>query len=301
MIMKGNKGGGLEKQKSRWAWLFIAPWIVGITVFFAVPMAQSVIYSFCNLTVSGNGFKTDFTGLSNYSYLFTKDTFFLQYLTGSVASVFPRVVMITAFSLLIAVVLKERFIGRSLARTVFFFPVIIASGVIISILQDKVMMSGSGVTDMSPGYMFKAPDLVAVFSELGLPEAVTKSITNIINSMFDLTWQSGVQILLLLSAINNIPSSFYEAAVMDGATAWEKFWKITFPTVTPTLLVSVIYTVIDGFTDYDNRVMQLLRSYYTNNNYTYSATIGVIYFFCILLIIGLIQLVSKRFVVYSGN
>ena len=264
-------------------------------------MAQSVIYSFCNLTVSGNGFKTDFTGLSNYSYLFTKDTFFLQYLTGSVASVFPRVVMITAFSLLIAVVLKERFIGRSLARTVFFFPVIIASGVIISILQDKVMMSGSGVTDMSPGYMFKAPDLVAVFSELGLPEAVTKSITDIINSMFDLTWQSGVQILLLLSAINNIPSSFYEAAVMDGATAWEKFWKITFPTVTPTLLVSVIYTVIDGFTDYDNKVMQLLRSYYTNNNYTYSATIGVIYFFCILLIIGLIQLVSKRFVVYSGN
>lgn len=301
MIMKGNKGGGLEKQKSRWAWLFIAPWIVGITVFFAVPMAQSVIYSFCNLTVSGNGFKTDFTGLSNYSYLFTKDTFFLQYLTGSVASVFPRVVMITAFSLLIAVVLKERFIGRSLARTVFFFPVIIASGVIISILQDKVMMSGSGVTDMSPGYMFKAPDLVAVFSELGLPEAVTKSITDIINSMFDLTWQSGVQILLLLSAINNIPSSFYEAAVMDGATAWEKFWKITFPTVTPTLLVSVIYTVIDGFTDYDNKVMQLLRSYYTNNNYTYSATIGVIYFFCILLIIGLIQLISKRFVVYSGN
>lgn len=163
MIMKGNKGGGLEKQKARWAWLFIAPWIVGIAVFFAVPMAQSVIYSFCNLTVSGNGFKIGFTGLSNYSYLFTKDTFFLQYLTGSVASVFPRVVMITAFSLLIAVVLKERFIGRSLARTVFFFPVIIASGVIISILQDKVMMSGSGVTDMSPGYMFKAPDLVAVF------------------------------------------------------------------------------------------------------------------------------------------
>ena len=119
--------------------------------------------------------------------------------------------------------------------------------------------------------------------------------------MFDLTWQSGVQILLLLSAINNIPSSFYEAAVMDGATAWEKFWKITFPTVTPTLLVSVIYTVIDGFTDYDNKVMQLLRSYYTNNNYTYSATIGVIYFFCILLIIGLIQLISNRFVVYSGN
>ena len=46
--MKSNKGGGLEKQKARWAWLFIAPWIVGITVFFAVPMAQSVIYSFCN-------------------------------------------------------------------------------------------------------------------------------------------------------------------------------------------------------------------------------------------------------------
>ena len=67
-----------------------------------------------------------------------------------------------------------------------------------------------------------------------------KSFTDIINQLFDLSWKSGVQILLLLAAVNNIPRSSYEAADMEGATEWEKFWKITFPTVSPTILVTVI-------------------------------------------------------------
>ena len=194
-------------------------------------------------------------------------------------------------------ILKEKFFGRSAARTVFFFPVMIASGVIITILKTQVMMSVS-TSDSTAAYLFQAPDLVNTFASFGLPEFVLTSITDIVNGFFDLTWKSGVQMLLLLSAINNIPQSFYEAAVLDGAGAWVKFWKITFPAITPSLLVVIIYTIIDSFLDYDNLVMEMIRDYYQNNNYTYSATIGVIYFVCILALVGIVSLVMRKLVVY---
>ena len=280
-LKKNPKPLSLKAQHAKWAWVFLAPWLIGILIFFVWPMAQSVIYSFSWLTITASGFQLDWVALENYTYLFTKDTFFLPNLTQALGEVIPSVLMITAFSLFIAVILKEKFFGRSAARTVFFFPVMIASGVIITILKTQVMMSVS-TSDSTAAYLFQAPDLVNTFASFGLPEFVLTSITDIVNGFFDLTWKSGVQMLLLLSAINNIPQSFYEAAVLDGAGAWVKFWKITFPAITPSLLVVIIYTVIDSFLDYDNLVMQMIRNYYQDNNYTYSATIGVIYFVCIL-------------------
>ena len=294
---KAKKHLSLKAQHAKWAWVFLTPWLLGIAVFFVWPMAQSVIYSFSRLTITANGFQLDWVGTDNYSYLFTKDTFFLPNLTQALGEVVPSVLMITAFSLFIAVILKEKFFGRSAARTVFFFPVMIASGVIITILKEQVMMSVS-TGDDTAAYLFQAPDLVSTFAAFGLPDFVLTSITDIVNGFFDLTWKSGVQMLLLLSAINNIPQSFYEAAVLDGAGAWVKFWKITFPAITPSLLVVIIYTVIDSFLDYDNLVMSMIRDYYQNNNYTYSATIGVIYFVCILALVGLVSLVMRKLVVY---
>lgn len=294
---KTKKHLSLKAQHAKWAWVFLAPWLIGITVFFVWPMAQSVIYSFSRLSITADGFQLDWVGSDNYSYLFTKDTFFLPNLTQALGEVVPSVLMITAFSLFIAVILKEKFFGRSAARTVFFFPVMIASGVIITILKEQVMMSVS-TSDDTAAYLFQAPDLVNTFAAFGLPDFVLTSITDIVNGFFDLTWKSGVQMLLLLSAINNIPQSFYEAAVLDGAGAWVKFWKITFPAITPSLLVVIIYTVIDSFLDYDNLVMEMIRDYYQNNNYTYSATIGVIYFVCILAFVGLVSLVMRKLVVY---
>ena len=296
-LQKSKKHLSLKDQHAKWAWVFLAPWLIGILVFFVWPMAQSVIYSFSRLSITADGFQLDPVGLDNYSYLFTKDTFFLPNLTQALGEVVPSVLMITAFSLFIAVILKEKFIGRSAARTVFFFPVMIASGVIITILKEQVMMSVS-TSDNTASYLFQAPDLVNTFASFGLPEFVLTSITDIVNGFFDLTWKSGVQMLLLLSAINNIPQSFYEAAVLDGAGAWVKFWKITFPAITPSLLVVIIYTIIDSFLDYDNLVMEMIRDYYQNNNYTYSATIGVIYFVCILALVGIVSLVMRKLVVY---
>ena len=247
---KSPKHLSLKAQHAKWAWVFLAPWLIGIAVFFVWPMAQSVIYSFSRLTITADGFQLDWVGLENYIYLLTRDTFFPQNLAQALGEVVPSVLMITAFSLFIAVILKENFFGRSAARTVFFIPVMIASGVIITILKEQVMMSVSTGGDTA-AYLFQAPDLVNTFAAFGLPDFVLTSITDIVNGFFDLTWKSGVQMLLLLSAINNIPQSFYEAAVLDGAGAWVKFWKITFPMITPQILINMVYTICTLYTMID--------------------------------------------------
>jgi len=292
----------LEKQRTRWGWVFLTPWILGIAVFFIWPMIQTGIYSFSKLAVGADGFETTFVGTNNYLQFF-KDALFLQDLATAMVETIPSTLLIITFSTMIALLLRQEFPMRGLARAVFFLPVIIASGPVISILQEQVMMGGSATADAAAGasYMFQAPDLTLVFADLGVPQKVLESITTIINEIFDLMWKSGVQILLLLAALNNIPASFYEVAMMEGATGWEKFWKITLPTMSPTLVVVIIYTLIDCFTDYDNVIIRTINYYYTNNNYSYSATVGMIYCICVLAVVGLVSWIMSRVAFYSAE
>jgi len=292
----------LEKQRTRWGWVFLTPWILGIAVFFIWPMIQTGIYSFSKLAVGADGFETTFVGTNNYLQFF-KDALFLQDLATAMVETIPSTLLIITFSTMIALLLRQEFPMRGLARAVFFLPVIIASGPVISILQEQVMMGGSATADAAAGasYMFQAPDLTLVFADLGVPQKVLESITTIINEIFDLMWKSGVQILLLLAALNSIPTSFYEVAMMEGATGWEKFWKITLPTMSPTLVVVIIYTLIDCFTDYDNVIIRTINYYYTNNNYSYSATVGMIYCICVLAVVGLVSWIMSRVAFYSAE
>ena len=300
--MQRKKFRSLERQRAKWGWLFLAPWLIGITVFFVWPMIQTVLYSFSKLTVGAQGgFDKAFIGAENYLYFFTQDSFFLNNLATSLVETIPSTLLIITFSTMIALLLRENFPMRGLARAVFFLPVIIASGPVISILETQVMMNGASAGAETATHLFQAPDLTLVFADLGVPEKVLESITSIINEIFDLMWKSGVQILLMLSAVNNIPGSFYEVAMMEGATAWEKFWKITLPTLSPTLVVVIIYTLIDGFVDYDNVVIQTITNYYSNNNYAYSATVGVIYCVCVLAVVGIVSWIMSRIAFYSAE
>ncbi|MBQ4332959.1 MAG: sugar ABC transporter permease [Clostridia bacterium] len=298
--MRKSAFRSLEKQRSRWGWIFLAPWLLGIAVFFLWPMIQTGIYSFSKLVVGADGFEANPVGFENYLHFFTKDSYFLNNLVTSLLETIPSTLLIITFSTMIALVLRAEFPMRGLARAVFFLPVIIASGPVISILENQVMMNGS-VGAETTTYLFQAPDLTLVFADLGVPEKILESITSIINEIFDLMWKSGVQILLMLAALNTIPGSFYEVAMMEGATAWEKFWKITLPTLSPTLVVVIIYTLIDGFTDYDNLIIQTINSYYTDNNYAYSATVGMIYCICVLAVVGLVSWIMSRVAFYSSE
>ena len=289
-----RKGSGLSfaGKRAMTGRLYILPWFIGFICFFLIPFIEGVVYTLNKLAFGENGVNLSFVGTANYKKLFS-DLDFLKVLSSSLAGMFPRVLIIVFFSLFVALILRGEYKGRTLARAIFFLPVIISSGVVITVLQENIM--GSGISGNETTYLFKATSFETLLEGIGLPDKLMKSFTDIINQLFDLSWKSGVQILLLLAAVNNIPRSSYEAADMEGATEWEKFWKITFPTVSPTILVTVIYTVIDSFTDYSNSVMRLIEEQLNLGYYEYSSTMALVYFVCVLVISGIVGgLISRK-------
>ena len=90
------------------------------------------------------------------------------------------------------------------------------------------------------------------------------------------------------------PDSMYEAAKIEGATAWEIFWKITFVMISPTLIMAILYSIIDYFTDYSNKIMRMIVDYVSQGRYEYSTTISIIYFAIVMVIIMLINVFLTR-------
>lgn len=280
----------LEKRKGRWGYVFIAPWIVGFICFFAIPLVNAIYYTFTKITITQSGLNFSWVGFENYLQAFTVDPDFSRNIVDSILNIVYQVPIIVFFSLFIALILHGDFKGRTLMRSIFFLPVIISSGVVITILQENVMTSGTGQAST----LFQTGVLSQILVRSGFPSQVVKILTDTVGAIFDLTWRSGVQILLLLSALHSIPDSMYEAAKIEGATAWEIFWKITFVMISPTLIMAILYSIIDYFTDYSNKIMRMIVDYVSQGRYEYSTTISIIYFAIVMVIIMLINVFLTR-------
>lgn len=292
-----------ERRKSIAGLCFVSPWILGVIIFFLVPMITAVRYTFSDIQMVDGKFTLEWNNFENYKWVFTQDpTFIPDELVPSLTEMAWQVPIVVLFSVFVAVLIKDKFFGRTLARAVFFLPVIVSSGVVINILKNGIM-AGQTVGGELEGaaYMFSAPSFTTIFNDLGVPAQITNIVSSVVNEVFDLTWKCGVQILLLLAAVNNIPSSSYEVADMEGATGWEKFWKITFPMISSTLLVTIIYSIIDCFTDSENLVMKRMMELVNKGAYDQGTTIVMVYCICVLAIIGVVYAIIGRFVFYYND
>lgn len=283
---------GLADRKARWGYVFIAPWILGVIFFFLLPLFTSIYYTLTKIDITQDGLNFTWVGFENYFEAFTVDAEFTRNIVTSIGNIVYQVPVIVFFSLFIALILHGDFKGRTLMRSIFFLPVIISSGVVITILQENVLANTT--TGQAATTLFQTGVLSEVLVKAGMPGTIVKILTETIGQIFDLTWKSGVQILLLLSALHSIPDSMYEAAKMEGATAWEIFWKITFVMISPTLVMAVIYSIIDYFTDYSNKVMRMIVQYTNSGRYEYSTTISICYFVVVMILIMLVNFVLNR-------
>lgn len=281
---------GLAERKARWGWVFIAPWLVGFVCFFALPLFTAIYYTVTKINITQDGLDFTWVGFENYLTAFTVDPDFSRNIVDSILNIVYQVPIIVFFSLFIALILHGDFKGRTLMRSIFFLPVIISSGVVITILQENVLASGTGQATT----LFQTGVLSQILVRSGFPTSVVTVLTKTVGSIFDLTWRSGVQILLLLSALHSIPDSMYEAAKIEGATGWEIFWKITFVLISPTLVMAVIYSIIDYFTDYSNKIMRMIVTYVNQGRYEYSTTISIVYFAIVMVIIMLVNVILNR-------
>lgn len=294
-----NKRLSLEQKRARTGYVFILPWLLGLLFFFAVPILTSLMYSFSHVTIVQGGVNTRFAGLSYYKNALFSDERFIPLLVAALKEIAIQVPIIIIFALFISVMLNAEFYGRGLVRSIFFLPLMLSSSVLLSIINSD---SYSGdVTGSSSVFMVSSFSVGDILTQAGLPSGLIKYLTSVIDSIFTMTWQSGVQIILFLAALQSIPPSLKEAASVEGATAWEYFWKITVPMISPMILVNIAFTVIDTFTSYSNGVMEFVTSQAANLRYSFSSAVTWIYFVVISLILFVVVGLFSRKVFYMND
>ena len=120
-----------------------------------------------------------------------------------------------------------------------------------------------------------------------------------VNMIVDMLWKSGVQIIVFLAGLQSIPTSFYEVCDIEGATSWQKFWRVTFPVMMPFVFLNIIYTIIDSFTYYSNPIMEQILTYFNNLQYSLSNALAFAYFIVIIVITGIIAKLLSGHIVYT--
>lgn len=297
-----KKPVGLQKTRALYGYLFILPFIIGFFAFMVKPMYQSLMMSLSDVTIAKGGFEVVKNNFSNYHRAFLVDPEFNRMLVESIQTMLYRSVATIVFSFFVAMILNQKFKGRTLARSIFFLAVILSSGVLVGLESSNALMSELQKTIEDTGNTASITDvlervLVSTSGGVnGTSEKLFKILFDIIDSIYDVAMASGIQIIIFLSGLQNISPSMYEAADMEGCTSWEKLWKITVPMISPLLLVNWVYTIVDFFMKSDNVVMEKIKTVMLNLDYGFSASLAWSYFVVCMLFIGLTSLIISKVV-----
>lgn len=296
-----NKLAGLQKRKAISGYLFIAPFIIGFLAFMVKPLFQSLYMSFSDVQLGAGQFKNVWKGLDNYNYAFRVDANFVRLLTEELSRMAIYSVAIMVFSFFVALVLNQKFKGRALVRSVFFLPVILASGVMLKLDSDNALMAAVAATvEVNAGGTTGITDaLQNILRTTGVGVRAFETLFDVINNIYDVAISSGIQIIIFLSGLQTISVSMYEAADIEGCTKWESLWKITFPMVSSLFLVNWIYTVVDFCMRSDNEVIDKITTYMNVNlNYGLASAMAWTYFVLVMAIIGVSSLIISKGVYY---
>ena len=279
----------LSKRRLRewgYGYLFLSPWIVGVSIFFVYAMIRSLYFSFVDVKIGGTA-GLEFAPLQNifqnYINVFTTEVNFPITLGSFALSLVLQLPIIISFSLIIALLLNGKIRCRGVFRMIFFLPVIIATGPVMNMLTAQGVASVPMMTDMT-----------ALLG--GLPQFILDPLTELFNSLIVILWNAGIQILIFLSGLQKVSKTLYEAAKIDGASGWESFWKITLPIVKPMILLNSIYTVVTLATGGTNEIIELI---YTVTNaptkgYEYGMAMSWIYTMVIAVILLIVFLLFKE-------
>lgn len=301
--MKRKKYMGLKQRQAMAGYLFLLPVIIGLVWLFIPALFQAWQYSTSDIYMGAEGIELTDIGLRNYkNILFVNNS--TPYLLNSLRSAAIEVPVIIIFSFFIANLLNQKFIGRNFARAVFFLPVILSAGVIIQLDSGNLMTelyTGGSRLDMgtvSEG-IYNYENLKTMLMESELNQTLVSVVLYAIDSLYSVVTSSGVQVLIFIAGLQSISPSLYEAARVEGANGWICFWKISFPMISPLIMVNVVYTMVDTFTQYDNVAMNYIRMYlYGNSQYSYATALSIIYIGVVAIVLGAAYILLNRLIVY---
>ena len=272
---KKRRGASLIERRDRLGWVFILPFLIGLVFLYASVIWESFTYSFAKYNtipaIRGGGYSLTFVGFDNFASQLMKTVdsegkTFLELIFTSFAAQIIDIIIIIMFSLFIAVLLNQKMIGRTAFRAIFFIPVVVGAGIIAKIdsTAGEILAAMSSLEGIDMGTanggqgssgLVSAMDVNMLLGSLGLPSTFTDIIITLVENIYEIVNRAGVQMLIFLSGLQSISPAIYESCSIDGATGWETFWKITFPMLSPMILVNAFYTIIDSFTAESNEVM----------------------------------------------
>lgn len=313
-----------QGKKTVWSFIFLSPVLIGFLLFFIYPFIMSAIYSLSefrtlaeggyelslgefiisnpnlinpvrsllrNVTELGDGKLLVKDLFFNYKNALFIDADFPVQLVNTVKNTTIDVVVITIFSLLIAVMLNGNFKGRGLVRAIFFLPVIFNSEAINQAIT-KYQQVDNLLNQMGDGALSALFNLEMFLMNAGIPSGLVSFLTSITTAIYRTISYSGIQILIFLAAIQSVPNHLYEAATIEGATKYEQFWKITLPMVSPMILTVVVFTIVDSFMR--SPINQVINKTFNQSNYGLNAAMNWMYMgTSILMLVVFIGILSK--------
>ncbi|MBQ8292892.1 MAG: sugar ABC transporter permease [Bacilli bacterium] len=304
-----------DNQKVFASILFLTPVLLGFFLFFAYPIIMSFIYSFSEVTIFDGktqilfgqyleGPKGEEVAIKdlfhNYKFALQGHGTFIIELWNTVQTTVIDTVVITIFSLLIAVMLNGEYKGRGFVRAVFFLPVVFNSEALDTALEateaiDQVLTNaGTG-----SGELAKLFDLTLFMESIGVPVWLVTFLSDITGAIYRTITYSGVQILVFLAAIQSVPGHLYEAAKIEGATAYESFWKITLPMVSPQIVTVVVYTIVDSFLR--SEINTIIDYQFVQNEIGYHAAMSWLYVIVSVIILAVAVGILNKVVFYQDD
>lgn len=277
----------MKLRRIRNGYLFVSIWIIGFAVFTLWPLGYSLYLSMCSVRVGAGTIHTTFMGLQNYVDAFRTDVNFITYLLPKLEELVVYTPMIVVFSLICALLLNKQFRGRTVFRAIFFMPVVMIGGPVIStLIANKAQEVIEPNKYMIYRFFTDLPDSISI---------VGQPFLYIFDNLVLILWYSGVQIILFIASLQKIDSSILEAARIDGASGWEIFWKITLPSLRSMAMITAIYSIVT-LAQQDSELNTYIMTYMFNSEkvYSYSAAMAWIYLLIQLVLIGLVFLILRE-------
>jgi multiple sugar transport system permease protein len=281
--------------------LFISPWLVGFLLFTVYPLASSAYYSLTRYDLLK---PPTFIGLDNYLHIFLEDPHFGTVVYNTVYYVGLGAPLGVAAAFLMATLLNTNIAGRSVFRAIFYFPALVPS-VVTAVVWSFVLNVQYGVIN-------------ATLQGLGLPVIPFLSGPRLAKISLILVhmWGQGNAIVVFLAGLQDVPRSLYEAATVDGASGWHKFWHVTVPMCTPVILFNLIMAFINGFQQFTlpwlltgggpNQATEFYSLHLYRNAFKYlrmgkASALAWILFVVIVVFTVLLWRSSARWVYYAGG
>ncbi len=300
---KKSKVAGLQKSKAIAGYLFILPFIIGFLAFMVKPMFHSLYMTFCQVDLSGGNITYNWVGLDNFKFAFRTDPEYARFLTEEVTRMVLYTFAIIVFSFFVSLILNQEFKGRALVRAIFFLPVILSSGVLLGLESNNQYMAVLEQTiETTTQGISVTESLETILRTAGVGVRAFEKVFEVIDNIYDVAMASGIQIIIFLSGLQTISSSLYEAASIDGCTAWESLWKITFPMISSLFLVNWVYTIVDFCMRSDNQVIDKISTVMTaKQDYGNASAMAWVYFAIIIAFVGITSFIISKVVYYSDE